>query len=387
MEVRNFIDQFKQRRLGVLVDDASAQPRGILIAAAQDITESTVNELMSLTVSVLFVGISSERQGRLMLSSMERPKTTAPDAPSNFEPYRNMLISVEAREGVSTGISMADRATTVRYLGAAEPRAESLVSPGHIFPVRVRTGGVLVKHALPEGAVDLVRLAGFSDAAAFADLLDERGELMDRLQLRKLAKVQQLPITYLSDVVRYRLENERLVERVAEAVVPTHVAGDLQAIVYRVKHYEGDHLALIKGKLNPQEPVLVRVQSEFTLADVFGGSTPPTRGQIYGSLAEINQVGSGVLIYLRSSEAGQLSEQIAQWNNSFSRNPAAMLREYGIGAQILHDLGVSKITLLSSAPRKLVGLKAFGIEVVGQRHLTPSPQREASSISDDFKRF
>ncbi len=364
--------QFSQSRLAILSDDSSDSGRGVFICPAHDITPQEINRLISLSGGIIFVALSSERSNAFMLSPMSRPrmrgKKTEADAAAPA-----MCISVEAREGVTTGISTADRATTLRILGEHEPNPRKLVRPGHIFPIEVRDGGVLVKNALPEAALDIVKAAGFSDAAVFIDILDTAGNYALPAEQRKIAEREKIPCFTLSDIVRHRLQTETLVQRVAVAKLPTFAGGELTSYIYKSRVHEGEHLALVKGEIHGDVPVLTRVQPEFTFADVFGGNNPPTRAQLATSLAAIKASSSGVLLYLRRPFAGQMKEQITAWNSKFQEKPASTMREYGLGAQILLDLGVRKIELLTTSSRNLVGLNTFGIEIVAQRPLDLIP--------------
>lgn len=368
-DLRAFFAGFKSSGLAILRDET--QPanlaRSVLVAAAEGITTERVNEVLSLSGGHLYVAITSQRANAFLLTPMFRPHT--PGLSESPAPDLKMCVSVEAREGVTTGISASDRAATISVLGESTPNPRRLVKPGHVFPVEVRDGGVLVKNALAEGALDLVRITGHSDAALFVDLLDKRGEFLDTPAVCELSAAASLPILELGQLVRFRLESEKLVYRVAEARLPTRLAGEVRSIVYRSTIHSGEHLALVKGALTPDEPVLTRVQPEFTFADVFGGDNPPTRSQLHRSLEAIGVNGSGVLLYLRRPHAGELRRQVESWNDKFHERSGAMMREYGLGAQILRDLGVHKVRLLTGSRKNLVGLKPFGVEIVSQEPL------------------
>lgn len=314
------------------------------------------------------MAISPHRANAFFLSEMARPRMSLAITPHSHETV-NLLLSVEAREGVSTGISAEDRAITIGILGEETPNPRRLVKPGHIFPVLTKEGGVLMRNALPEGALDVVRIAGSSDAALYLDLLDKSGNFLSKEAEHVLCTEQHIPFLKLSDLILYRLETEKVVHRIAETKLPTMLAGDLRSFVYKSSVHGGEHLALLKGEINPNRPMLTRVQPEFTFGDVFGGENPPTRSQIQRSLKAIGENGSGLFVYLRRSTEGELKEQISSWSQKFAEKPAAMLREYGIGAQIIRDLGIEKIEVLTTSQRKLVGLTSFGIEIVAQRNL------------------
>jgi 3,4-dihydroxy 2-butanone 4-phosphate synthase/GTP cyclohydrolase II len=338
-----------------------------LVAPAQDISEEEINRILTFSGGLTFVALAPERAAALALPPMTRPLLTGLDIvkPASLPQY----TSVEAREGVSSGISAADRATTIRVLGATVAQPRALVKPGHIFPVETKPGGTLVRAAIPEAAIDIVVHAGYSDAALFVDLLDRSGEIITPEAARSWAHNHGVPIFSISDIIRERLVREPLIVRLSEATIPTRQAGEVKAIAYRSQIHDVEHVALVKGKLDISAPVLVRVQVEHLLSDVFGGSRPATRRQIDNSLAAIGERGSGVFLYLRRKmlHDDPVFHPASTSSATGSDIPhPAMMREYGVGAQILRDLGITRIELLSSTQRSLVGLKSFGMTVVNQ---------------------
>lgn len=358
-----FLTAFTTTKLGILVDDLSAS-RAALIAPTEDISDERVNKILSLSGGLTFVAISPERATAFMLQTMARPATSGQHLPTTSQ--SSQYVSVEAREGISTGISAADRAKTLSILGAKIPQPRALVKPGHIFPVETRDGGVLVKTAIPEGALDIVKLIGGTDAALFVDLLNPDGSLMNQQQSRELATRESIPVTTLSELIRYRLQQEPLVSRVAEAALPTTLAGEVRAIVYRSRMSDIEHVALIKGDVKGDTPVLVRVQAEHTVADVFGGNSPTSRSRLQNSLKEIGQRGAGILLYLRRPFLDAKGSSVQHLEEHEAQNSARRMREYGVGAQILRDLGVTQVELLTSSIHLLEGLPSFGITVVAQ---------------------
>lgn len=364
------LSHFSRSRLCVLCDDVG-DDRSVLVAPASETTEADVNQILTLTGGLTFVAITPERAAAFMLSSMPRSRSVAT---ASLEPTPlAQLTSVEAREGVSTGISAADRATTIRLLGAETPQPRALVKPGHIFPVETKRGGTLVRAALPEAALDIVVHAGFTDAALFVDLLNHNGEILSGSAARAWASERSIPVFSIAEIIRERLVHEPLVSRLSEATIPTRRAGEMKAIAYRSQLHDVEHVALVKGTLNVHSPVLVRVQVEHILSDVFGGDQPATRRQIDNSLTVIGKRGSGVFLYLRrkmlhDDPTFQSAPPIVSTGNPMPH--AAMMREYGIGAQILRDLGITQIELLSSTQRSMVGLESFGMMVT---HQVPIP--------------
>lgn len=356
------LDQFQKLKICVIRDE-EAPGRCILASAAKGISAETINKLTALSGGIIFAAISQQRYEAFRLSSMDSNRAQN----SESAPERVWAVSVEAREGVTTGISAADRARTIILLGDENPNPKLLVSPGHIFPVVCKDGGVLVKSALPEAAVDMSLISGSTDAAAYLDLLDSSGRLMTSAEGAEFAGRAGLPLISLSQIVRHRLHHEKLISKIAEASLPTKFGGEMRSCVYRSALHGGEHMALICGDISGDAPVLTRVQPEFTFADVFGGGNPPTRIQLDSALQAIGREGRGVLVYLRRTNPGSLEKQVQSWSGEFFGNKGASMKEYGIGAQILRDLGVKKIELLTNSKRSFSGLDNFGIEVAGRR--------------------
>lgn len=371
---------FTRTRLCVLHDDVG-EDRSVIVAPAHDITHEQVNFILANTGGLTFVALTEERAGAFMLEYM--PRITRDEREPTGSAPLIQYTSVEAREGVTTGISAADRATTIRILGAESPQPRELVKPGHIFPVEARGGGVLVKASVSEAALDTVRLAGYTDAALFVDLLGSSGELLRREQAAAWAVTHKFPTISISELVQHRLHHEPLIRRLSEATIPTHTAGEVRAIAYSSSIHDVEHLAIVKGSLETTEPVLVRVQVEHTIADVFGGSTPASRQQITNSLRAISEHGRGVMLYLRRAsllDTPLFATGEVHLTTSSATAAATTMREYGVGAQILRDLGISSIELLSSTQRTLVGLDSFGITVARQRPI-PEYTREGKESS------
>ncbi len=353
-------ENFQKRKLAILCDDSGTK-RAVLVAPGKDIEQKIVNELISNGGNLIFVAIDSNQVQAFGLSKMSASRALHVAA---LDENNQVCVSVEARHGTTTGISVADRTTTIHALSSDQPSPRQIITPGHIFPVEVKDGGVLVRSSLVEGAFDLVKACGFSSSAVFAELLNSSGELMNEVEQRDLASRLGLPYFLLSDVVRYRLETEQLVSRIAETKIPTSFGGEFKAFIYHSSIHSGEHLVLQKGEIDREKPTLTRVQPEFTFADVFGGNNPPSRKTLHSALRAIANEGAGVCVYLRRPSEGQLRDQVKSPNEKFREKPAVMMREYGLGAQILRDMGVRKINLLTNSKRNLVGIKSFGIEIV-----------------------
>lgn len=381
------IDALVQRRLAVITDDSSAPHRSCLFAPAEAADQKCVNSLISKARGLCFVAISEARISAFELKPMMRAPTSPPGSESiaagsalpgsitRPSPRYQILESVEAREGVHSGISAADRACTIRVLAGDQPNPRQIVKPGHIFPVAARDGGVLVRNSIPEALIDIMKLAGFRDAAVFADILNLSGELASDTEVAELcASLDNVPRIYLSSVVRNRLESDSVIERVAEAHIHTRHAGRLAVIVYRSLVDGEEHVALVKGelcegKIQSTEPILTRVQAEDTLRDVFESACSPCESPLTAALRQIGARDTGVLVYLRRPYNRQ---QFSRGSTELEAPRAGessmnLMRDYGVGAQILRDLGVSKVDLITGSRKNLAGLKTFGIDIVAQR--------------------
>jgi 3,4-dihydroxy 2-butanone 4-phosphate synthase/GTP cyclohydrolase II len=369
MNFDEFKTAFIKRGIALISDDAGSLERAILVAPAQTISAAVINEMLTLGSGVLFVAMSQQRADDFLLTRMSRPQMSQTSS-ENEDRVLDLCVSVEAREGVTTGISAADRAATVRTLGESHPDAQRLVTPGHVMPVRVRTGGVLVRNSLPEAAVDAVHTMGGTAAAAYVDILDEHGELLNSAGQHVLAEKHRLPSVTLSALIGHRLKHEQLVQRITEARLPTRIAGELRSYVYISSIQGMEHLALVKGDITGDEPVLTRVQAGSTIGDVFGGGECASRHHIEQALNAIGQRGRGVLVYLRRPLKNNLSEQIFSLGGVSDAAIHAQMRDYGLGAQILRDLGVKKVEVLTSSERSYLGLDMFGIEIAAQHLLS-----------------
>ena len=345
---------FREKQLCILKDDIGPE-RWVFVSPAEAVSVDILNRILGHSGGHPFVAISDSRAQAFLLTVMARTSRNQPEtAIDSYLQYS----SVEAREGVTTGISIADRVLTIRALGAVEPQKRSLVQPGHVFPVAVKSGGVLAKTCLPEAALDLVKICNFSDAALFVDLLTDSGDLMQEPTISTIASELSIPVISISEIIHYRLAHESLVRRISSTRLPTAVGGELEAILYRSNLDGGEHVALVKGPLSPQKITTVRVQVENPISDIFGGQEP-SRRLLQQALSKIALQEQGVFIYLRKGLT----------TTPRPSNPASTMREYGLGAQILRDLGVTCINLLSSTGKPLSGLENFGISVVGQEPL------------------
>jgi 3,4-dihydroxy 2-butanone 4-phosphate synthase/GTP cyclohydrolase II len=371
MNTAQKLKAFATKQLALLVDDSGDQKRVVFLSPAGTLTEERAAFILNHAGGHFFVALSEARCNSFMIPRMEQPSSLAQGEllarSSTF--LSEARVSVEAREGVGTGISAADRATTVRALASKDPSPRAIVKPGHVFPVQVKDGGLLVKNSFAEAAYDTCILSEYDGIALFCEALNPQGEFFNEKELVRFARDLELPLITISELISYRIENEQIIERIVETKLPTHLAGQLRALVYKSKLHDTTHLALVKGDIDEKNVVLTRVQPEFTIGDIFSTKNPPTRESLDRSLSLIGERGAGVLLYLRKPESGQLELQVADWESNASRPPASTMREYGLGAQILRDIGVKRIELLTRSKRNLVGLKPFGIEIVKQQSL------------------
>jgi 3,4-dihydroxy 2-butanone 4-phosphate synthase / GTP cyclohydrolase II len=362
------LEDIRDGKIIIVVDDEDRENEGDFTLAAEKVTPEAINFMARYGRGLICLPLTAERLDQLNIPLMVEGNTSK---------YGTAFtVSIEARHGVTTGISAADRATTI--LTAINPGSmpSDLVRPGHVFPLRARAGGVLERAGQTEAAVDLARLAGLYPAGVICEVMNQDGTMARVPELRKVARRHRLKIITVADLIAFRLKNETFVRRVTEAEVPTEF-GEFRVIVFENSLDHQHHVALVKGAVGPNEPTLVRVQSQSTMADVFHSLLSESGAQLRAALRMIQEAGAGVLVYLRQEGGGTgLAEEISRYGlrrhgpvaaeGGAWLEPNPDLRVYGIGAQILTQLGVRKLRLLTNHPKKIIGLQGYGLTVIEQ---------------------
>jgi len=386
--IEEALEEIRQGRLLLVVDDEDRENEGDLVLAAEKTTPEAVNFMATHGRGLICMPMTGERLDELKLGMMVA-ENTAPMGTA-------FTVTVDARRGVTTGTSAYDRAVTIRTLVDPQIQAEDLTVPGHIFPLRAKDGGVLRRAGHTEAAVDLARLAGCAPAGVICEVLDENGSMARLPQLKELAGRYGLKMITIKDLIEYRTRNERLVRRVASTRLPTEF-GEFTAVAYEATVYDRTHLALVMGDVAGEGAVLVRMHSECLTGDVFQSRRCDCGSQLTKAMAVIKEEGRGVIVYLRQEGRGiglhnkiRAYELQEQGMDTVEANQAlgfkADLRDYGIGAQILVDLGLKNLRLLTNNPTKRAGLEGYGLRVVEQVPLevpaTPENRKYLSTKRD-----
>lgn len=354
----------------ILVDDEDRENEGDLTMAAELVTPEAVNFMAKYGRGLICLTLTEDKADSLELPLQSNRK----DGGSPFGTA--FTVSIEARRGVTTGISAKDRATTIRTAVAADARAEDLITPGHVFPLRAKRGGVLVRTGQTEGSVDLARLAGLQPAGVICEIMNDDGSMARMPDLEQFAATHGLLILSIADLIDYRLQRESLVERVATTALSPQLPGvstDFRAVVYTTPVEKTEYLALILGDISDAEPVLVRVQTACFPGDVFGSASCDCGAQLQAALAAISRAGRGVLLYVypagRQSLLGDIRAHVLHEDAPRVLGGEHKLRDFGLGAQVLADLGISQLRLLTNNPKKIVGLEGYGLQVLAREPL------------------
>jgi 3,4-dihydroxy 2-butanone 4-phosphate synthase/GTP cyclohydrolase II len=389
--IEDAVAEIRAGRMIIIVDDEDRENEGDLVCAAEKATPEIINFMARHARGLICLPLTEERCDDLHLTTQVADNTSFLGTA--------FTVSIDARKGVTTGISVADRATTIQVAVDPQTRPQDLARPGHIFPLRAKKGGVLVRPGQTEASVDIARIAGLYPAGVICEIMNEDGTMSRLPQLNEFAEAHNLKMITVADLVRYRISKETLVKRAVETDLPT-VYGRFRAIAYE-NVVNGDvHLAMVMGQVNSEDPILVRVHTENVTCDMFGSLIDDTGFQLHTALEKISAAGQGVVLYLRQREhsldlVNQLRTYGVMQEKRLGKREASLEtgygtdRDYGVGAQILHDLGLRRIQLLTNHPPKVAALEGFELEVVGSvplgqpAHLKDSAAPEKQPLPDE----
>jgi 3,4-dihydroxy 2-butanone 4-phosphate synthase/GTP cyclohydrolase II len=355
--IEEIIEEARNGRMFILVDDENRENEGDLVIPAQMATPEAINFMAKYGRGLVCLALTRQRVEQLKLPLM--PQQNASRLRTAF------TVSIEARDGVTTGISAPDRARTVAVAIDPTKGSDDIVTPGHIFPLMARDGGVLVRTGHTEAAVDVARLAGLNPSGVICEIMNDDGTMARRPELVAFAQRHALKIATIADLIAYRRRYDRIVERKLTTTLESHFGGHWQMHIYANTIVYGEHVALVKGDLTTPEPILVRMHAVNVFDDALASSTSGRGGLLHSAMTMIAEAGRGVVVLLRETAPTALSDRM---RGVMERGtPAHELRDYGIGAQILLDLGVHDMILLSNTQRTIVGLEGYGLSVVGRR--------------------
>jgi 3,4-dihydroxy 2-butanone 4-phosphate synthase / GTP cyclohydrolase II len=358
--IEDVIEDARQGRMFILVDEEDRENEGDLVIPAQMCGHEQVNFMARYGRGLICLSLTSDRVSELELPLMNR------DDQSRFQTA--FTVSIEAAEGVTTGISAADRATTIAAAIDPDKGASAICTPGHVFPLVARDGGVLVRAGHTEAAVDVARLAGLYPAGVICEIMNDDGTMARLPELITFAQAHGLKVATIADLIAYRMRHDRLIRRSADAKMKSGVGGDFNMIVYNNEVEEVEYAAFVKGDITSDSPVLVRMHAWNVFEDVLRGAEDTSQTALDSAIQQIGAEGRGIIIVIREHHPEWVARQVDKKQGRL-KEEAADLRHYGIGAQILVDLGVKEMILLSNNKRNIVGLEGYGLTVVGQKAL------------------
>lgn len=372
--IEEIIEDARNGRMFILVDDEDRENEGDLVIPAQMATPDAINFMAKHGRGLVCLAMTRQRIEQLGLPAM---------SPDNGTRHQTAFtVSIEAREGVSTGISASDRARTIAAAIDATKGRDAITTPGHVFPLMAKDGGVLVRTGHTEASVDISRLAGLNPAGVICEIMKDDGTMARMPDLVSFAQRHGLKIATIADLIAYRLRNDRIAKPIAESKFESRDSGTFRIVVYRNEGEVGEHLALVKGDLSGPDPVLVRVQAFNIFDDIYSVQKSL---ELHTAMAQINEAGRGAVILIRSANPSVLSARVRS-NFSDRDSPYLELRDYGTGAQILLDLGIRDLILLSNTKRTMIAIEGYGLKIVEQRPITISSDLSAYKMEESHDR-
>ncbi len=361
--IEEIIEVARNGRMFILVDDVGRENEGDLVIPAQMATPEAINFMATHGRGLICLSLTRERVDELGLPLMMRRNATRHETA--------FTVSIEAKDGVTTGISAPDRARTIAVAIDPNRGRDDIATPGHVFPLVARAGGVLVRAGHTEAVVDIARLAGLSPSGVVCEIMNEDGTMARRSDLVKFAQTHGLKIAVIADLIAYRLRHDRIVERTLETTLESRFGGGFRMLVYVNRVAYAEHIALVKGDVGTPQPVLVRMHALNVLDDVLGDTSRGKGGELEAAIRMVAEAGRGAIVLIREPHPTSLSDRVRQM---MGEGPAegAQLRDYGVGAQILLDLGIKEMVLLSNTERTIVGLDGYGLKVVERRPIPVS---------------